>query len=466
MANIYCDLDLTTGLNDGSSWTDAYQSFKEAGDNSSAGDTIWVQGTTDDPAANQTITFPAVSGRPVRVIGVKDGTTNEPPTASDIIPGLLTGDSTRAYAQTGANTPPLIQNSGTSVPWVFNGHFWMYGLRFEADSYLICAFSGQAIPQFWECEFETNGSNPFSTGWGGSCYARLYYCNVETITAGAWNQGQGGWVLEVFDQAFEKTTNNYVIEEASNLGNLSVFCSDFSNVTSLTDVVEPNSSGGGTGKMWGHGIKVGSGDDLMLAPSHPSEFSFSSVTGPDPGTPKGTGGSFQDQEWESYWGSISMETTVVRSGGADDGGDGGYSLALTPTAGRTMESLTGLFTDWICGVVGGDGTAKTLTVYIANSSGADLQDDDVIVEVISPSEDGNIKSVFTHTRLAPLDTPANITDDAVSDWGSGAGSNNAQKFEITITPKYTGIVMVRVGFMKYYAASPATLYVCPKFEIS
>lgn len=88
----YCDADLRSGDNDGTSWANAYQTLQAAADNAVAGDTVYCQGTDSIAAA---IDFDTNSGTLddgyIKFIGVKDGTTNAPPQASDYDSG--NGDS-------------------------------------------------------------------------------------------------------------------------------------------------------------------------------------------------------------------------------------------------------------------------------------------------------------------------------------------------------------------------------------
>ena len=110
--------------------------------------------------------------------------------------------------------------------------------------------------------------------------------------------------------------------------------------------------------------------------------------------------------------------------------------------------------------VEGDGTAQTLTVFIANSSAStDYQDDEVWLVAKSPSEDGTADYDYYTTQMDLLATPSDITDDAGSSWGTGA--NNHQKLEITLSPDYNGIIECWVVFAKNFGASPETLYVDP-----
>ena len=108
------------------------------------------------------------------------------------------------------------------------------------------------------------------------------------------------------------------------------------------------------------------------------------------------------------------------------------------------------------------GMSKTVDVYIANSGAGDYNDDDVWLEVFYPSEGGTAQYDNETTQMTLLGTPAAVTNDATSDWSTGAGGKNAQKLTATIDPDYQGIAYCRVVFAKNFGATPETLYVDPK----
>ncbi len=177
-------------------------------------------------------------------------------------------------------------------------------------------------------------------------------------------------------------------------------------------------------------------------------------------TGKTTGQTFQEIDILSANGNIVEETTRFRTGGADDGGSGAWSLAFTPNIDKTRDNYVGLIGPRMAVEVVGDGTAQTLTVYIANSSAStDYQDDEVWLVVKSPSETGTADYDFYTTQMDLLASASDITDDTGSTWGSGA--NNHQKLTISLSPDYDGIIECWVVFAKNFGASPETLYVDP-----
>ena len=160
-------------------------------------------------------------------------------------------------------------------------------------------------------------------------------------------------------------------------------------------------------------------------------------------------------------GTISVETTFVRTGGADDGG-GAWSLAFTPNVDSTRDNLLGLIGPWMAIKITGDGTAQTVSVFIANSGAADYQDNDVWLEIAFPDDAGTSVYKKETTQMDLLDlSPADITNDTTSDWSTGAGGKQAQTLSKSISPDYVGRAYCRVMFAKNFGSSPETLYVDP-----
>ena len=172
------------------------------------------------------------------------------------------------------------------------------------------------------------------------------------------------------------------------------------------------------------------------------------------------GESRQNLQIETRNGEVADETTAVRTGGATDRATGTFSWAMTPNAGDTIDNYLPLYSPWIRSWIRGDGTSKTITVYIANSGAGDYQNDEVWLEAHYPAEDGGAQHAFKTNRMPLLGTAANVTDDTDSTWGTGA--SNPQKLELSIAPDYSGPIYVRVAFAKNFASSPETLYVDPK----
>jgi hypothetical protein len=83
-ANKYCDADLASGANDGSSWANAYRTFQAAADAAGAGDTVYCKGTDSLSAAVDFDTNSGTyNGGYIKFVGVNAACTNAPPQVSD-----------------------------------------------------------------------------------------------------------------------------------------------------------------------------------------------------------------------------------------------------------------------------------------------------------------------------------------------------------------------------------------------
>ena len=86
------------------------------------------------------------------------------------------------------------------------------------------------------------------------------------------------------------------------------------------------------------------------------------------------------------------------------------------------------------------------------------------MELLDPSAAGITQHDYDISSRTAIDaSAANVTDDAASDWSTGAGGKNAQKIVIAKTPDFTGPVYGRVHFAQ---AGTTTLYVDPKVYVT
>lgn len=161
-------------------------------------------------------------------------------------------------------------------------------------------------------------------------------------------------------------------------------------------------------------------------------------------------------EKENYMGAQTIETTIVRTGGASDG--------TTPIAWKFVSSANAKLTNpfeslpiqiWNDAV----GSSKTLTVYGIWGGGAVPNNDDIWIEVEYLGTSGfPLGSVVSSGKADVLAANAALATDT-STWG---GSTTKFKMTATFTPQEKGYVTVRI---KVGAAS-ATLYIDPKGVIS
>lgn len=160
-----------------------------------------------------------------------------------------------------------------------------------------------------------------------------------------------------------------------------------------------------------------------------------------------------------YEGTVEDETTIVRSGGLATS----WKMVSSANVKEYIQPLISPpFSIWNSAT----GSAKTITVYIYNAT-ADLDDDEVWIEVEYPANDGG-KGLIVFDRAGcgagfntrnPLATPAAQADDT-STWNGS--STYSQKLQVTFTPALAGPITVRV----HLAKASTTMYVDPKVYIT
>ena len=160
--------------------------------------------------------------------------------------------------------------------------------------------------------------------------------------------------------------------------------------------------------------------------------------------------------WNRFWirdaqCTLTAETVIVRTGGADDE-NGFYSVRMVTTPNcawpmaeaRTMDFRVPNATT---------GSNITLTAQIIRDSVAALNDNEVWLEVEEP--DG---TVTRDSMTNVLSTPAAQTASSHTWVTTGMSNPNRQQLEVTINPSRPGVLLCRVVCV----LPSATIYVCPK----
>jgi len=202
-----------------------------------------------------------------------------------------------------------------------------------------------------------------------------------------------------------------------------------------------------------------------LFASSPSAGNVIELIGCSDTTSVGATSSIQDYEYEDIYGTVAIEATAVRTGGADDGATGGFAYAMTPSANGTLESSNAAIkSPWLMVWVTGGST--TATVYIANDTvSTDYFEDEVWCEFYTPDAGDTAQhdQNFDPATARLIDSSTAVTDDTGSTWGTGG--NNHQKMSVTVTTGFEGWIYARVHLAKRQA-TPDTLYLDPKIVVT
>jgi hypothetical protein len=450
MADVYVDMSLGTGLNDGTSWANAYQALSSL--SSSAGDDIWVKGT-ESVAAPTSVAFGGTINNPTKVHGCKSATTNEPPVQSDLIPGWRTGEArteaNKAYND--GDAPKLTITGAGNDLTLTEGYHHVYGINFEITADIFISNDRHSV--YEECQFDVDEniapSDSANTSLG------VVFLNCEFAGAAA-TVFQGGRIttFTCIGCRTNKAGATTLLSAAALSGSISFIGCDFSDqahtLISLS-VYDTSPPSGVTFQNCQLHASTAIQSGSWIGANRVEIHQCANVTGKSSGTILNT-------DILSYAGDIVEETTAVRTGGASDGSSS-WSLAFTPGVNETRDGVLGIIGPWMAFKVSGDGTAKTVSVPIANSGASDYNNDDVWLEVMYPSEGGTAQYDNQTSQMDLLGTPTAITDDTGSTWGTGA--NNHQTLSVSISPDYVGRAYCRVVLAKNFPSSPDTLYVDP-----
>lgn len=461
-----------TNDGDGDGWADqvgaggARNLLDGALNSAAAGDDVYIRAGTSVAAVRNIVPNNGTVTNPVRLFGVKAATTNTTPVQSDLIPGLRTGDATRAYDQTGGDAAPVVSNSGAN-DFNLGGYLTVYGVKFTTADDM--GFGGTTEVSsgdlYEECQFTFGPAHLFRLNASASVTNRTDFSNSNIVfTSGASARirpDRARCRMQGVVFTFGAVKPTFMIGSNGVSGFFHLLGCDLSTLD--TTIVDHSLIKEIDIKLLNchlnSGVTISSG-------TVNSRFRGNVYGSEADGTAKGAGESRRQFVVETFNGTIENDVSFTRAGGASDRASGQFSRKMTPIVNGTRDNVLALEGPWERVWVEGDGSSKVLSVPIANSGAGDYQDDEVWLEALYPSEAGGAQHDFVTTQ-APLLNPSNVLDDAASDWnGGGAGSNNAQTLQATIAPDYEGPLYWRVMFAKNFAASPESLHYDPRARLA
>ena len=161
-----------------------------------------------------------------------------------------------------------------------------------------------------------------------------------------------------------------------------------------------------------------------------------------------------------YSGDTTSETTIIRTGGANDGTNG-LSWKMASTANAEFPGIV-LRSPEIVQWNETTGSSKTATVEVV-TDGVTLTDADCWLEIQYLGTSGYPRGSFADDSVANvLATPANQTTSTETWTTTGLSSPTKQKLSVTFTPQEKGFIHAVVKLAK----ASTTVYVDPKLTVT
>lgn len=438
MANVYVDSN-AAGAGTGANWANAYTTLGAATAAKAAGDSFWVAHNHAETAgAAKTITFPGTVSNPNFCYCVNSAGT-VPPVSADLRT-TATITTTGAFAISAA------------------GCAFVYGIIFSSGSgansiSLNLESGGSGTQRYTNCALRLGGTSGGNINFGSASFGgAIIYLDNTTVQVAATNS-----LL---------TANGFVVWRAT--------ASAITGGTVPTNCFNFSAARGGKWLVQGVDLSaLGSGQTLVNSNSSTEAPTIqlmdcklgASVT--VAATPANHGGPQTDlvrcdsgatnyrTERYRFEGTQTVETTIVRTGGASDG-----TTTIAHKIITTADSKWVLPFEALPIAIWNDSTASvTVTVYGIWGGGAVPNNDDIWMDVeylgsaLTPQG-----SFATSTKADNLATASALTTDT-STWG---GSTTKFKMTATFTPAQKGAIYI---YIKAAAAS-STFYIDPKPVLS
>jgi len=447
MANIYLRSTDGNDADNGSTWALAKATLAGAFAVAAAGDTIYVsQNHAESQASAMTLTSPGTVTSPCKVLCVNDGV--EPPTTLE--------------------TTAVVENTGSNN-MTFAGCAYVYGIIFKCatgatSSVSLLFFSDNKL--YWQLEkcvlwyAGVSGSNPRiifiygSTTDSGLVHLKDTDIKMSVNTCAIVGAFPVIWQGGKLDGTVLAPTNLFIIGN-SQVSPVLIDGVDLSAMGSDKNLILEDSIGS-SAKYYLKNCKLASGITILNASQ----------------AIKGQGGSeiyldncdFGDTNYKiyhlKYQGSIVTETTIKRTGGANDG-ETGFCWKMISLA--TPQFYAPLSSPPIVIWNEMTGSVKTLTVEIIHDSVTALKDDEVWVEVEYLGTSGYPLSLFASDRKTDIMAEAANQETSLEIWvTTGLTNPNKQKLSVAFTPQGKGPVIAKIMFTK----NNYTVYICPKVAIT
>lgn len=428
------------GTNSAAGWTNAYTTLMAAKNATAAGDRIFIAHDHNEPlstaGATQSYTFTSSAASPVIIMCINRTAGNFPPLDTDIttMTNTFGGDAT-----------------GTNIS--LGGWIYVRGLRIQSGSAInaganifLCnaAFQTQV---YRDCEFIL-GTGYINTGNGNTTRVELNDCYLNVLGVPAFATG----VQISGNLVWRNGTGTAALlgNPPSNLlGNNSTGVGELIGLN-LSNMVGKLGLSGSNARYRYVNCSIGSG--TVNAPYNAAgRYEMINCD---------SGGTNYRSEIYEYQGTLTTETGIVRSGGADNG-EVAFSWKCVTNANNELTDPFDTFEGklWNEDV----GVSKTLTIYTLTNN-VTLKNNEAWVEVEYPSS--STSPLYSNVNDGPasvLSTGTNQDSDTTSVWSSGSlATPIKQKLQVTFTPQARGLIRWRVKIAK----TSTTVYVCPNAELS
>lgn len=430
------------GAGTGADWANAYTTLAAAFSGKAAGDVFYVsEDHAETQASAMSLTSPGTATAPVKVICVNH-TGSVPPVSADI----------RATATVTTTGTSNLSFAGADSFTIFDGIIFSAGTGGSAVNLTIAASSRMSV-KFRNCALRNgctqNGGRIFGGGNSlGGCRVELENTTMQFGATGHTVSYTGEFLWRNTASAITGATLPTVLFTplASTGYNVQIDGVDLSAITG-TIVSLP------TGVM---GAEFKLADCKINASATIASTPVSRGAGIISYNRLDSGGTNYKFGRVRYEGTLTEETTIVRTGGASNGVTPiSYKIVTTANCSEHFPFECPAIAVWNSTT----GSAVTATVEGIWGGGAVPNDDEIWIEAEYLGSNASPQASFVNDSKADILASAAGQTSSSETWG---GSTTKFKMSVTFTPQQAGWVLVRVK-----AAKPSsTFYIDPKLTLS
>jgi hypothetical protein len=424
------------GAGTGADWANAYTTLTLAIAGQAAGDTYYVaHDHAESTAAAITLAFKGTGATPDRILCVNRAGT-VPPVAADLL------------------TTAQVTTTGTSNISM-TGSYYMEGLIFNtgtgagASSLSLSASGTHRLCQF---KLVSTGAGTITNQSTGIALVMLTDCTMSFSAVGqmiAPSQGGFFWTNSAATAALAGAavpTTLFTLASSA----CQIVCSglDLSAAGAGKTLIAASFRFAGTKLV---NCEIGASVTVAVAPvgigASQDMIACNSTT------------NAARNERYRYQGTLTTETTIVRTGGASDGTTA-YSWKIATTANNERDFPFETFEGALWNST--TGSSKTLTVHTVTDN-VTLTDAEIWLEVeYLGSSATPVTTLITDANATVLTTAANQATSTEAWTTTGLATPVYQKLSVTFTPEMAGPIRWRVKVAK----ASTTVYICPKAELA